>query len=105
MVLSGWSCGTLDHLFTVSNTLICLVSHGNSPGSRLDTVSDEAGVVITRSRTGTGETDRLRIDPNRWLRMKSKVSRMRYTSVFSRDPCYPPQKKVVRLTVTHLPIP
>ena len=36
---------------------------GNSSGSRLETVSEEGGMVITGSRTGTGETGRLRVDP------------------------------------------
>ena len=46
-----------------ASTLICPVSHGNSSGSRLETVSEESGMVITGSHSGTGETGRLRIDP------------------------------------------
>ena len=46
-----------------ANTLICPVTHGNSSGSRLETVCEEGGMMITGSRTGTGETGRLRIDP------------------------------------------
>ena len=45
-----------------ANTLICPVSHGNSSGSRLETVSEEGGMVIAGSRSGTGDTGRLRID-------------------------------------------
>ena len=46
-----------------ANMWICLVSHGNSSRSRWETVSEAGGVVIKGSRTGTGETGRLRIDP------------------------------------------
>ena len=45
-----------------ANTLICSVCHGNSSGSNLEAVSEEGGLVITGSRTGTGETGRLRVD-------------------------------------------
>ena len=38
-----------------ANTLVCPISHGNSSGLRLETVSGEGGMVITGSRTGTGE--------------------------------------------------
>ena len=45
-----------------ANTLICSVCHGNSSGSNSEAVSEEGGLVITGSRTGTGETGRLRVD-------------------------------------------
>ena len=50
-----------------ANTLICSFCHGTSSGSHLEAVSEEGGLVITGSRTGTGETGRLRVDPKQFV--------------------------------------
>ena len=87
-----------------ANTLIFPVSHGNSSGSLLETVSGEGGLVITGSRAGTGETGSLAFrSPNRCLWMTSKLSRMRSKTRVRKERVLPTADHVTKHNATHLP--
>ena len=100
MVLSGWSCRPFVH---GANTLICPVSRGNSSGSRLETVYEEGGMVITGSRAGTGETGRLRIDPTPLVVDEIEAGQDAVQNRVRKGPVQPTVERVMKHNATHLP--
>ena len=86
-----------------ANTLICLVSHGNSSASRLETVSEEGGMVITSSRTGTGEAGRLRIDPKPLVVVEIQSEQDAVQICVRKGRVLPTADQLMKHNATHLP--
>ena len=87
-----------------ANTLICPVSHGSSSGSRMETVSEEGGLVITSSRTGKGESGKLRIDPTPLVVDEIEAERDAVQIRVRKGPVLSTADQVMKHNATHLPV-
>ena len=94
----------LRTFFRGANTLFCIVSHGNSSGSRLENVSEEGGMGITDSRTGTGEIGRLRIDPKPLVVNEIEAEQGAVQISVRKGPVLTTADQVMKRNATHFPI-
>ena len=79
------------------NTLVCPVAYGNSSGIR------GKWMVITGSRTGTGETGRLRLDPNPLAVDEVEAEQEAVQIRVHKGPTQPTVEQVMTHHATHLP--